>query len=81
MGRRAALGLHRPMRLDPITINHLAFPISESARPLLCSHHQGRLLTLEAVAFVLLGCAPLLLGRGELLAATSHDLAPPRGAR
>jgi hypothetical protein len=46
MGRRAALGLHRPMRLAPIAINHLAFPISERARALRCSHHQGRLLTL-----------------------------------
>lgn len=34
---------------------------------------------LESVAFVLLSLTPLLLGRGELLASTSHDLAPPRG--
>jgi len=34
---------------------------------------------LEPIELVPVGLAPLLLGRGELLAATSHDLAPPRG--
>jgi hypothetical protein len=61
MGRRAALGLRRPMRLDPIAINHLlAFPISEGARALRCSHHRGRVLTQG------LQRAPLTAGQGGI---------------
>jgi hypothetical protein len=35
---------------------------------------------LEPIELLALGLTPLLLSRVELLAATSHDLAPPRGA-
>lgn len=55
-------------------VNSLAGERGEAGEPL---GHAGD--GLEPIELVALGLTPLLLGRVELLAATSHDLAPPRG--